>query len=102
MEQGFTQEQLQDLIYLGAFHYEALLREKNLVDDEKGEIKGVVPYATWEVPMLAGLCDLDVGRLNKQLRGIESPSWDSLLSARIIDPRRIEKQSGLSVGLEQT
>jgi hypothetical protein len=97
MMEGFTQEQLQDLIYLGAFHYEALLREKNLINDEKGKIKGVAPYATWEVFMLADLSNLNVGELNGKLKGVKSPSWESLLSAKIIDPKSIENQTSLNI-----
>jgi len=59
MVEGLTQDQVKDLIYVGAFHYEALLRERDLVDDAKNIITGTVPYTTWETQMLA-----DFGKVN--------------------------------------
>ena len=77
--QGLTQEQVQDLIYIGAFYYyEALLRKKSLINDRSLTIKGVVPYATWEIHMLACFAKLDWNELTPKLRGIKSATWEEL------------------------
>jgi hypothetical protein len=51
----------------------------------------------WEVFMLASLCDLNIGELNKRLKNIKWLSWDSLLSAGIIDPKIVEQQTNLNI-----
>jgi hypothetical protein len=57
MIQGLTQAQVGDLIYLGTFFYEAILREDNLIDDSKNTVAGVVSYPKWESYMLDGLSE---------------------------------------------
>jgi hypothetical protein len=58
MVEGLTQEQVKDLIIIGAFHYEALLRERDLIDDTQ-TINGVVTYSTWEPHVLAIFAEPD-------------------------------------------
>ena len=60
MAQGLTQDQVKDLIYVGAFHYEALLRDKNLINDASNTINGVILYPAWENHMLADFSRLDL------------------------------------------
>lgn len=45
------------LICLGGFHYEAWLRERELVDDARGEILGIVDYPTWVITLLCSIDD---------------------------------------------
>jgi hypothetical protein len=40
MVEGLTQDQVKNLIYVGAFHYEALLRDKNFINDTNNTING--------------------------------------------------------------
>src|SRR5215216_2149418 len=97
MIQGLTQEQVRDLIYVGAFHYEALLREENLIDDAKKTINGIVPYATWEIYMLAGFGRLNLDEVGTKLKQIKSATWDYFMLSKIIDPRTIEDQENLRI-----
>lgn len=97
MTQGFTQEQLQDLIYLGAFYYETLLRREDLIDDSRAVINGTAPYPVWEIYMLAGLGNLDIGDVDAKLRDIKSPTWDLLLISKIIHPKSIDNHDQLNI-----
>lgn len=97
MVQGLTQEQVGGLIYVGAFYYEALLREENLIDDSKYTINGTVPYTTWEVYMLAAFGNLNVDEVATKLKRIKSATWDLLLLSKIIDPRTIDDPENLSL-----
>jgi len=95
MTPGFTQEQLQDLIYVGAFYYEALLRRDNLINDRKSTISGTVPYAIWEIYMLCSLSNLDVRGLDTKLREIKFPTWDLLLLSKVIPPNSLDNHDQL-------
>ena len=95
MMQGLTQEQVSDVIYLGTFFYEALLRENNLINDRKNTIGGVVPYPAWEIYMLAGLSKLNVDEVAAKIKGIKSATWDLLLLSKIIDPRSIDNEDNI-------
>lgn len=97
MTEGLSQKQVGDLIYLGAFFYEALLRENNLIDDSKQTIDGVVAYPTWEIYMLAGLSKLNVDEVATKLKGIKSATWDLLLLSKIIDPRSIDNEDNIKL-----
>ena len=96
MMQGLTQEQVSDLIYLGTFFYEALLRENKLIND-RNTIGGVVPYPTWEIYMLAGLSKLNVDEVAAKIKGIKSATWDLLLLSKIIDPRSIDNEDNIKL-----
>lgn len=47
LEENFGKEDIEDIIYLGALHYEKLLLNRNLIDDATGEIKGQIDFVTW-------------------------------------------------------
>jgi hypothetical protein len=95
--QGLTPEQVNDLIYLGTFFYEALLRENNLINDRKNTIGGVVPYTAWGNYMLAGLSKLNVDEVAAKIKGIKSATWDLLLLSKVIDPRSIDNEDNINV-----
>ena len=95
MVEGLSQKQVADLIYLGVFFYEALLREANLINDTKNTADGVVAYATWEIYILAGLSKLNVDEIASKIKGIKSATWDLLLLSKIIDPRNIDNEDNI-------
>lgn len=67
MIQGLTQEQVRDIIYVGTFFYEALLREENLIDDATNAISGSVPYARWENYMRSGFGQENLSLISRYL-----------------------------------
>ncbi len=97
MIEGLSQKQVGDLIYLGAFFYEALLRENNLINDRNNTIDGVVSYPIWEIYVLAGLSKLNVDEVATKIKGVKSATWDLLLVSKIIDPRSIDNEDNIKL-----
>lgn len=94
--QGLTPEHVIDLIHVGTFFYEALLRQNHLIND-MNTIGGGVPCPAWEIYMLLGVSKLNVDDVATKIKGIKSFTWELLLLTKIMDPRSIENEDNVNL-----